>query len=86
MISEMIRLGIINAPLPGDVNDDAKVDIIDLIVLSRNIAGWSGYEDSSIDMLSADVNADDEVGLDDVVILARHIAKWVGYDRLPKSN
>lgn len=70
----------------GDVNADGKVNLIDSIILSRNIAGWAGYGDSTIDTAAADVDADGELTPADVTILVRHLANWSGYEKLPHKN
>ena len=75
-----------DAILYGDVNADGKVNLIDSIILSRNIADWAGYGDSTIDTAAADVDADGELTPADVTILVRHLANWSGYDTLPKEN
>lgn len=62
---------------PGDVNSDGAVELLDVTVLRRFIAGWSGV---TLDQAAADVNGDDEIGLDDAVILRRHLAGWPGYE------
>ena len=62
---------------PGDVNSDGAVELLDVTVLRRFIAGWSGV---TLDQAAADVNGDGEIGLDDAVILRRHLAGWPGYD------
>ena len=58
--------------LPGDVNGDGQVDLIDVILLARYLAGW----DVVIDEVAADVYRDGELNLKDVVILRRFLAGW----------
>lgn len=67
----------------GDSNGDSSVDPMDLANMQRYIAGWSGYDDDSLDSDGMDVNSDGRVNPLDVIILARHIAKWIGYETLP---
>ena len=62
---------------PGDVNSDGAVELLDVTVLRRFIAGWSGV---TLDQAAADVSGDGEIGLDDAVILRRHLAGWPGYE------
>ncbi|MBQ4578552.1 MAG: hypothetical protein IJA84_05755 [Clostridia bacterium] len=62
---------------PGDVNSDGVVELLDVTVLRRFIAGWTGV---TVDEAAADVNGDGEIGLDDAVILRRHLAGWPGYE------
>lgn len=70
----------------GDVNADGKLNLIDSIILSRNIADWTGYGDSTIDTKAADVDADGELTPADLTILVRHLANWKGYETLPHIN
>lgn len=62
---------------PGDVNSDGTVELLDVTVLRRFIAGWTGV---TVDQAAADLNGDGEIGLDDAVILRRHLAGWPGYE------
>lgn len=59
--------------LPGDVNDDGVVDLVDSVLLERYLAEW---EDVTINMVNADVNNDGEVDLVDSVLLDRYLAEW----------
>lgn len=70
----------------GDVNCDSKVNLIDAIVLSRNVAGWNGYGADTIDTIAADVDTDGELTPADVTILIRHLANWKGFEELPYKN
>ena len=75
-------------PRYGDVNGDGDIDEIDEMILSRHIAGWSGYgpnQQYNVISANADVNLDGEVDEIDEMILSRHIAGWSGYD-LPRTN
>ncbi len=83
MINEMVDRGIIKATKLGDVNRDGEIDIIDLIALSRNVAGWEGYEDSTLEIARADLDYDGEVGALDVLLFARHVANWNEYYSIP---
>ena len=67
----------------GDVNSDGVVNVIDLIILARYNANWTGYDNTVVNVLAANVDGDAEVGTRDVTILARHIAAWAGYETLP---
>ncbi len=66
----------------GDINSDDSIDIIDLLMLSRYIAGWNGYR-NGIDFAAADTNHDGYIDTLDGIVLARYVAKWGGYERLP---
>lgn len=59
--------------LPGDVNDDGVVDLVDSVLLERYLAEWDGI---TINMINADVNNDGEVDLVDSVLLDRYLAEW----------
>lgn len=71
------------ALLPGDVNHDGSVNTVDRMVLTRHLAGWSGYPASELDLEAADVNEDGIVNTLDRMILTRHLAQWSGYETLP---
>lgn len=60
----------------GDVNNDGKVDLLDVTVLRRHLADWEGYAD--IVKLAADVNEDGNIDLLDATILRRYLAGWEG--------
>ncbi len=59
--------------LPGDVNGDGEVTMIDLTILRRYLADWPGV---IIDESNSDVNADGEVNLIDATVLRRYLAGW----------
>ena len=55
----------------GDVNNDGEIDLKDVVLIRRFIAGgW----DVELDTETADVNNDNEVVLKDVVLIRRYIA------------
>ena len=58
--------------LLGDVNRDGVVDIKDVTVLRRYLAGMVAAEE--IDLLAADCNCDGVVDIKDVTILRRFLA------------
>ena len=58
--------------LLGDVNRDGLVDIKDVTVLRRYLAGTAAEED--VDLLAADCNEDGVVDIKDVTILRRYLA------------
>lgn len=61
-----------NSRTPGDVNGDGEINVKDVVVVRRYIAGgWN----STIDESSADVNGDGEVNVKDVVLIRRYIAE-----------
>ncbi len=54
----------------GDVNDDGVVDVLDVIVLRRYLAG--GY-DVTIDEIAADIDNDGYITVADIVLLRRYL-------------
>lgn len=55
----------------GDANGDTIIDLKDVVVIKRYLAGgW----DVTLDSAAADVNHDGEVNLKDAVILRRYLA------------
>ena len=62
---------------PGDVNDDGKIDITDVILVRRYILG--GYN-VKINENAANVNDDGKVNSADVILLRRYIAGGYGVE------
>jgi hypothetical protein len=59
------------ASMRGDVNGDGSIDLKDVIVLRRYLAGgW----DVTINEANSDVNSDGSIDLKDVIILRRYLA------------
>ena len=59
------------ARIAGDANDDKSVDLRDVTVIARYLAGgWN----VSINDENADVNGDSHVDLKDAVLLRRYLA------------
>ncbi len=56
--------------VPGDVNGDGQINITDVILILRHIAGWN----TTIDDDAADVNKDGRVTILDAVAVLRMIA------------
>ena len=69
--------------LYGDVNGDGNVNTKDRMVLTRYLAGMTGYTADMIDMKAADVNCDGTVNAKDRMILTRYLAQWTAYPELP---
>lgn len=67
---------------PGDTDGDGSITNRDRMILSRYLAGWSGY-DEMIDVSAADVDCDGNVTNRDRMILSRYLAGWAGYETLP---
>ncbi len=53
----------------SDVNYDGEVDMLDAITLERFLAGWDGYDQSSVCIYGADVNVDAKLNANDVLTL-----------------
>lgn len=69
-------------PLCGNVNGDESINILDAAVLTRYLAGWSGYEEL-VDLTAADTDGNGTVDVRDVAIIERHLAGWGGYENMP---
>lgn len=63
----------------GDVNNDGKVNGADAGILSRYVAGWSGYADKIKNMVAADINKDGKVNGADAGMLSRYTSGWTKY-------
>lgn len=72
----------VSATTLGDVDSNGAVNPLDVVILTRHLAGWDGYE-SQVNTANADLNADGNIDPVDPVILARHLAGWQGYGELP---
>ncbi len=70
----------------GDVNGDGNVNVKDNMFLARYLAGWEGYDETTIYMNNADLDGDGKVNVKDNMILARHLATWDGYKTLPLKD
>ena len=62
----------------GDVDNDGNVEALDVIVLSRYLAKWTGYYEQVYGKTS-DLSGDEMITTLDAVILARRLAGWKGY-------
>ena len=60
--------------MPGDANDDGKINLDDVVVLAQYVAEW----DIECNEAALDVNGDGIVNLDDIVHLAQYVAEWEG--------
>jgi len=58
--------------LPGDVNGDGVVNLKDVVLIRRAIAG--GWSLSKYNASAADVNGDGLINLKDVVLIRRAVA------------
>ena len=57
----------------GDLNDDGKFNLKDLILLAQHVANW---ENIMVNEYAADVNGDELTNLEDVTHLAQYLAGW----------
>jgi len=63
--------------IPGDLNGDGTVSLMDSTLLRRYLAGW---ENVTIDEALADFNGDGKVSMIDSTILRRYLAGWEGVE------
>lgn len=70
--SDHIKIVEASSRIPGDVNDDGEVGLVDWMLLGQSIAGW----DVSINESNGDVNGDGEVTLLDWMLLGQSLAGW----------
>jgi len=57
-------------PIPGDINDDGLVNLIDAILSLQIVTGNTG----SMVQVSSDVNNDGMIGLPEAIFILRHLA------------
>ena len=67
--------------MPGDLNDDGAVTVMDLALMRRYMAG--GYDDVILVPEATDVNLDGEVNMADLTIMRRYLGG--GYEALSKE-
>jgi len=76
---EPVLFNVVNAEtdvrkcLPGDLNNDGKINIRDLGVLQQHLNGWDGI---SIELSAADLNADGKVNIRDLGLLQQYLNGW----------
>ena len=63
-----------NQRIPGDVDGDYNVDLRDIVLIQRHIAGGWGESPNRLNFDNADVNADGKISLLDVMLLRRYVA------------
>lgn len=69
--------------MPGDLNGDTGVDVADVIMLRRHLAG--GYM-QTINTYAIDVNADEDITISDLILLRRYLAGGYDVELLPGTN
>ena len=69
-MEEIPALGI--ARIPGDANEDGKVDIIDALLTLQYSVGW----DVEINVDNANVNGDDAVNIMDALLILQYSVGW----------
>ena len=74
--------------MPGDVNDDTKINMMDIVVLSRYIVDGCKYDPDGyavrINESAAEVNADTKINMMDVVLISRYIVD--GCETVPEPD
>ena len=74
--------------MPGDVNDDTKINMMDIVVLSRYIVDGCKYDPDGyavrINESAAEVNADSKINMLDVVLISRYIVD--GCETVPEPD
>ncbi len=65
--------------IKGDVDGNGTVNVSDVIVLQRYLAGWDGYAEYIV-YDSADVYNLGSIDVCDCISLIRHLAGWSGYE------
>ena len=56
----------------GDLNDDGEINVDDLLLMQKLVAGWK----VNVNMRAADVVPDGTIGADDLVLMQKRIAGW----------
>ncbi len=73
----------VSKPKYGDLDGSGSVDLGDIMILERHVAGWTSYAEDKFDYKQADLNKDGKVNGKDLLILKGHVARWNGYKDLP---
>ncbi|MBE6640436.1 MAG: hypothetical protein E7619_02500 [Ruminococcaceae bacterium] len=68
----------------GDASGDGSVNVLDVAIIQRYLAGWNGYIEN-IDYFSCDVDRDGVIDIRDAAYLERHLAGWGDYKTLPEN-
>lgn len=63
----------------GDVDGDGSVVYLDAASLYRYLAGWTEYNEDTLDLSVADLNDDGKVNAKDATWLRRAVAGWDNY-------
>ncbi|MBQ2376867.1 MAG: dockerin type I repeat-containing protein, partial [Clostridia bacterium] len=58
--------------VPGDLNDDGKINAKDAVLLAQYLANW----DVEINLVAADCKKDGVISAKDAVLLAQYLANW----------
>ena len=58
---------------PGNINNDSNIDLVDVTVLAKILAGWNDLE---FNPNALDVDGDGVENLYDLVRLAQYLAGW----------
>lgn len=57
---------------PGDINNDGKINMKDIVLLQQFLNGWN----VSINKQAANVNADSSINMKDIVLLQQYLNGW----------
>ena len=58
--------------MPGDINNDNKVNMKDLVFLQQYLNNW----EVTIDENTANVNGDEKINMKDLVLLQQYLNNW----------
>ena len=58
----------------GDVDDNGDIDISDITLLAKHVAGWNGL--TSFTIANADCDLSGGIDISDITILAKYVAGW----------
>jgi hypothetical protein len=56
----------------GDLNDDGIIDVDDLVLMQKLVAGWK----VSVNEINADIDGDGDSDIDDLVLMQKLAAGW----------
>ena len=72
VIHDVTLVGISSDHIPGDVNEDGKVNIRDLGLVQQHLNGWN----VTIDLNAAEVTGDGKVNIRDLGLLQQYLNGW----------
>jgi len=72
--------------LLGDADNNGSITIVDALCAVRYYLGWSGYDESTVNVAACDADGNGEITIVDGLCIARHYLGWTGYETLPVKN